>query len=215
MNVAVATFVVVISLVASVLPARAQSDAAMSNDMLLVGSHPLQARSAYQPHPHHYPDGRYILFVGHHAGQVLNPLTGKVEQNGTSVVDVTNPAKPVYLHHIPGVAGAQMAQACNGIDLPQGDADKVYLLRSNGNLEHQIWGVSNPAAPALLSTPQTGLEGTHRNWWQCNTGIAYVISDLRPLGWSTSRGRQQSLSRVRHGGRWRDPDTGPGKTAEG
>ena len=190
MNVAIVTFVGVSWPFAGSLPAQAQADAAMSKDMLLVGNHPLQARSAYQPHPHRYPDGRYILFVGHHAGQVLNPQTGKVEQNGTSVVDVTDPTKPVYLQHIPGVEGAQMAQACNGKDLPHGDPDKVYLLRPNGDLEHQVWDVSNPAAPALLSTPQTGLEGTHRNWWQCNTGIAYIVSDLRPLGWSTSRGLQ-------------------------
>lgn len=162
----------------------------MSNDLRLVGKHPLQARSAYQPHPHRYPDGRYILFVGHHGGQMLDPQTGEIVENGTSIVDVTDPAKPVYLKHLPGVAGAQMAQACNGVDLPGGNPDKVYLLRTNGNLEHQVWDVTDPASPKLLSTPQTGLDSTHRNWWQCDTGIAYLVSDLRPWGWSTYRGLQ-------------------------
>lgn len=177
---------------AIVLPIAASADShvAMSRDIELVGSHPLQARSAYQPHPHRYPDGRYILFIGHHEGEMPNPQTGEKEQNGTSIVDVTDPAKPVYLKHIPGVAGAQMAAACNGKDMPGGDSRKVYLLRPNGNLEHQVWDVSDPAEPELLSTPQTGLDSTHRNWWQCDTGIAYVISDLRPFGWSTFRGLQ-------------------------
>lgn len=171
-------------------PAPAQSPAPMSRDMRLVGSHPLQARSAYQVHPHHYPDGRYVLFVGHHSGRMPNPLSGEVEENGTSILDVTDPAAPVYLKHLPGVAGAQMAQACNGADLPRGDPDKVYLLRSNGNLEHQVWDVSDPVRPKLLSTPQSGLDATHRNWWQCDTGIAYLVSDLRPFGWATFRGLQ-------------------------
>lgn len=182
----------VIGSLAVVLPLTASVDAgvAAARDMELVGSHPLQARSAYQPHPHRYPDGRYILFVGHHEGEMPNPLTGKVEQNGTSILDVTDPAAPVYLQHIPGAAGAQMAAACNGRDMPGGDPDKVYLLRPNGDSEHQVWDVSDPERPQLLSTPQTGLDGTHRNWWQCDTGIAYLVSDLRPFGWTTFRGLQ-------------------------
>lgn len=176
--------------IAGPLPAWAQSGAPMSKDMRLVSSHPLQARSAYQVHPHRYPGGRYILFVGHHSGQMPNPQTGEVEENGTSIVDVTDTNNPVYLKHVPGVAGAQMAAACNGADLPNGDPNKVYLLRSNGNLEHQVWDVTDPAEPELISTPQSGLESTHRNWWQCETGIAYLISDLRPSGWSTFRGLQ-------------------------
>lgn len=176
--------------VALPISATADSHKAVSRDIELVGSHPLQARSAYQPHPHRYPDGRYVLFVGHHAGEVENPQTGIVEQNGTSIVDVTDPLNPVYLKHLPGVAGAQMAAVCNGEDMPGGDPEKVYLLRSNGNLEHQVWDVTYPAEPHLISTPQTGLEATHRNWWQCDTGIAYIVSDLRPRGWTTHRGLQ-------------------------
>ena len=187
---AIIAMVIAVLSIAVPLAARAQSDAPMSKDLRLVGSHPLQARSAYQAHPHRYPDGRYILFVGHHGGQMPNPQTGEVEENGTSIVDVSDPAKPVYLKHVPGAEGAQMAQACNGADLPGGDPEKVFLLRSNGNLEHQVWDVTDPVNPELLSTPQTGLDGTHRNWWQCDTGIAYLVSDLRPSGWSTFRGLQ-------------------------
>jgi len=176
--------------IAGPMPGWAQSDAPISKDIRLVGSHPLQARSAYQVHPHRYPDGRYMLFVGHHSDQMTNSQTGEIEENGTSIVDVTDPETPVYLKHVPGVAGAQMAAACNGAELPNGNPNKVYLLRSNGNLEHQVWDVSDPVNPVLLSTPQTGLESTHRNWWQCDTGIAYIISDLRQFGWSTNRGLQ-------------------------
>ena len=32
-------------------------------------------------------------------------MTGKAEPNGTSIVDVTDPAHPKYLRHIPGQEG--------------------------------------------------------------------------------------------------------------
>jgi len=43
------------------------SRGASSQNMRLVGTNDLQARSTYQPTLHKYPRGRYILFTGHHA----------------------------------------------------------------------------------------------------------------------------------------------------
>src|SRR5919201_6397309 len=80
------------------LPAAAQGKAESSN-MELIGYNDLQARSAYQPVIQKQGD-RWIAYVGHHAGAQPNPLTGKTEPNGTSVVDVTDPARPRYLAHI-------------------------------------------------------------------------------------------------------------------
>src|SRR5262245_16368616 len=75
-----------------------------SSNMALLSHNDLQARSAYGPMIHRQGD-RYIAYVGHHGGRQMNPMTGQVEQNGTSVVDVTNPRNPRYLAHIPGEAG--------------------------------------------------------------------------------------------------------------
>src|SRR6266566_9218407 len=86
-------------------PVLAQSpkvgDSPEARNMRLVGYNDLQARSAYQPTIHQQGD-RYIAYVGHHGGTddipaALNPLTGKAEPNGTSIVDVTDPAHPKYL----------------------------------------------------------------------------------------------------------------------
>jgi len=88
-----------------------------------------QARSAYQPTIHHQGD-RWIAYIGHHGGTddvpaPVNPLTGKAEPNGTSIVDVTDPAQPKYLRHIPGqpgtyeAGGAQMVRICDGRALPK------------------------------------------------------------------------------------------------
>ncbi len=164
--------------------------AAEQMNMALLGHDDLQGRSAYQPVIHRQ-GSRWIAYVGHHGGRAPNPLTGRVEDNGTSIVDVTDPRRPIYLHHIPGRAGAgeaggaQMVRVCSGRDLPAGDPSRVYLLRTHGNEAHQIWDVTDPRAPALLTTVVAGLRGTHKSWWECATGIAYLVSGVP--GWRTER----------------------------
>ena len=159
----------------------------------LVGANDLQARSAYQPLPVRQGERR-IAYVGHHAGEALNPLTGAVEPNGTSVVDVTDAAAPVYLAHIPatgGASGAQMVQVCEGDRLPGADAGRFYLLRSNGNRSHEVWDVTDPASPAFVRTvaemgrTPSGDQHTHKNWWECDTGVAYLSGTVD--GWRAPR----------------------------
>jgi hypothetical protein len=170
------------------LPAGAEEQ----RNMRLVGMDDLQARSAYQPVVHHQ-GARWIAYVGHHGGKRVNPLTGQTEDNGTSIVDVTDPKHPRYLHHIPGAegeaeaGGAAMVRICDGKTLPRADKDKTYLLRTLGNLAHEVWDATDPAKPARLTTVLDGLKSTHKNWWECDTGIAYLVSDGAPFGWRTNR----------------------------
>src|SRR5881396_4039233 len=70
-------------------PARGHG--AEAHDMELVGHDDLQGRSAYQP-TIHQQRGRFVAYVGHHGGRAKNPLTGADEDNGTSIVDVSDPA---------------------------------------------------------------------------------------------------------------------------
>ncbi len=164
-----------------------------AKDMRLVGTHDLQARSAYQPVIQHQGN-RYIAYVGLHGGRALNPLTGKTEPNGTAIVDVTDPRKPRFLSHVPGSAegsgeagGAQMVRVCNGKELPKGDPTKVYLLRTLGNQGDEIYDVSDPSKPVLITTVLSGQTTTHKNWWECDTGIAYLVAYKKDEGWR-SRG---------------------------
>ncbi|HTM10404.1 MAG TPA: hypothetical protein VL754_18610 [Verrucomicrobiae bacterium] len=166
--------------------------AAEAKNMRLVGADPLQARSAYQPVIERQGE-RFIAYIGHHGGSAVNPLTGKTEANGTSIVDVTDPRKPRYLYHIPGSAegqgeagGAQMARVCDG--LPGTDRAKFFLLRTLGNQGHEVWDVTDPSHPAHVSTVVTGLTTTHKNWWECDTGIAYLVSWKKEEGGWRSRG---------------------------
>jgi hypothetical protein len=154
---------------------------AESLNMELVGTNDLQARSTYQPVVQRQGN-RWILYAGHHAlgtnpvtGAPLpsfNPLTQRNEPNGTSIVDVTNPATPVYLAHIPvgatGNGGSQMNRVCPGFSLPIKN-NKFYLLRSFANSAHEIWDVTDPSNPVGVRTvagdnPVIGnLTGTHKN----------------------------------------------------
>ena len=190
------TAVVVVGMTAIIAtaPASGQQLTDEARNMELVGQHDLQARSAYQPVVRDQ-NGRWILYVGHHGGtdkapKPVNSITGVAEFNGTSIVDVTDPRAPRYLAHIPGEeglgenGGAQMVRVCSGAELPHGERGKFYLLRTFGNSAHEVWDVTDPAKPSRLSTIGP-LKGTHKNWWECDTGIALLVSGVE--GWRTRR----------------------------
>jgi len=167
-------------------PAPGPIDKPSTWNMDILGQSDLQGRSAYQPTIVNQ-DGRFIAYVGHHDNQkpIVNPMTGQAEINGTSVVDVTDPAKTRYLAHIPsGRGGSQMTRVCSGNVLPHGVKGKWYLLRPHGNSGHEIYDVTDPAKPTLLTTVVEGLNGTHKSWWECDTGIAYLVANRRDEGWT-------------------------------
>jgi hypothetical protein len=125
-----------------------------SRNMRLVAADELQGRAAFQP-VIIQQGKRWIAYVGHSGGSALNPLTGRTEPNGTSILDVTDAARPKYLHHLPTESdaevvgaeggGAQMLQLCAGKDLPKGDPAKFYMLRTDGSKAHEIWDVTTPS----------------------------------------------------------------------
>ena len=188
-----ATAMAAVGLAAAALPGWAQApkvgDPPEALNMRLVGWNDLQGRSGYQPVIHRYGD-RYLAFIGHHGGtravpKPVNPMTGQPEFNGTSVVDVTDPKQPKYLKHIPAqeglgeAGGAQMAQVCDGKTLPKGDPNKVYLLRTFGGQGHEIWDVTKPDSPSFITRVSWGLNDTHKSWWECDTGIAFLVSGVK------------------------------------
>ena len=177
-------------------PAAAQANPV---GLRLVGQHDLQGRSAYQPVIHPYGDRR-ILFVGHHAGEARNAMTGSVEVNGLSIIDVTNPASPTYLAHMPPTGTearfTQHVQVCDGRALPNADDRKVYLIRTNGNVGYEVVDVTDPAKPVFVTTiastgvssrptSNRGTRETHKMFWDCQTGIAYLNGTA--AGWRVTR----------------------------
>lgn len=179
-------------------------------NMKLLGYDTLDGRSTYQPLVVRQGN-RYIAYMAHHAGTAINRLNGNLENNGTSILDVTDPHNPIYLAHIPGFAGSidaggnQMAHVCSGDVLPsnskaeaQRKAGHYYLLRTNGNAsglatpteQQQIFDVTDPANPTLLTTILTKLSNTHKNWWECDTGIAFLVANDPTQNWVHSGSTQ-------------------------
>jgi len=124
------------------------AEAPQHHNMRLVGYNDLDGRPAYHPWVEKQGN-KYILYVAHHTGFAINHLTGIEEANGTSIIDVTNPARPVYLYHIPGAPApdneARHARTCQVGGL-------WYLLRTTGQISHDLYDVTNPAAPTFQKT---------------------------------------------------------------
>jgi len=159
---------------------RGISQSGEQKNMRRVGHVDLQGRPSYQPNVIVYPDGKTIAFAGTHGGSKPNPLKGgAVEQNGVIIIDATNPEKPVEKFHIPvPVAGgqSQSVRMCLGSDLPKGIPGHVYLLRNvqgSSASGYQVWDVTDVSNPTLAGEMR-GLRNTHKMWWECNTGIAYL-----------------------------------------
>ena len=198
------------------------SDQQSEWNMALVGHSDLQGRSAYQPIIIN-ENGREIAYVGHHTGTAMNSLTGVVEPNGTSIIDVTDPANPKYLSHIPGstaageeTGGAQMVRVCSGSVLPHGIRGKWYLLRPNGVEAQEIYDVTDPAHPTRVTVIVSGLNFTQKNWWECDTGNVTRRRRRRYCDpWSHLGGSCQEprLRSLRHGSERRYSDPGPTEVA--
>ena len=76
------------------------------------------------------------------------------------------------------------------------------MLRTFGNQAHEIWNVADPASPKLVTRSSSGLKGTHKNWWECDTGIAYLVSGV--AGWRVDR-MTRGIRPVRSGQAREDP----------
>jgi hypothetical protein len=59
------------------------------------------------------------------------------------------------------------------------------MLRSLGGSSHEIWDVSDPEKPSRLTVVVDGLRDTHKSFWECGTGIAYLVGGAP--GWRVGR----------------------------
>src|ERR1700681_1380910 len=204
--------------------AQAQiSQSAERKNINRLGHTDLQGRSSYQPNVIQYPNGNWIMFAGMHntipvpaggcpAGTLPNPLQpgSPCEASGTMLIDVTNPANPVEKFHIPATDGGQstMVRMCLGSVLPGGQAGKVYMLRGvqgGPSSGYEQWDVTNVSAPVRLKA-LTGLRSTHKDWWECNTGIAFMPGSKDPAAFPGTPVWRQSQAMIIYD--WSNPHNG-------
>ena len=173
---------------------------AEARDMELVGHDDLQGRSAYQPTIHRRaarchrvrrPSWRQGAQPadGHRRGQ-RHLDRRRHRPRASHAISPTSPGSPARSNR-----AAPRWRACAIA------RDKTYLLRTLGNAvpgsAPRGVGRHGPGeAAARSSTVVSGLTSTHKNWWECDTGIAYLVSgdlakrdplQLGPSGWRTWR----------------------------
>jgi len=127
--------------------------------------------------------------------QKLNPITGFMEWNGTSILEISNPARPKLVWHIPNdiSANSRSVQVVYNYGSPPRD----YLIRNSeggGVWKYQIFDITdrgtNPinihlVGEILGSPPNScgpgcgGLftNGTHKGWWCKDSGLFYSASN--------------------------------------
>ena len=138
------------------------------------------------------------VYVGHHENlwdetQKLNDITGKMEWNGTSILDVADAANPKLVWHIPNDANASSRSVSVVYDYSFDGSGRDYLIRNSeygDTFKFQIFDITSrgtdPTQIALVSeitgTPADscgrGCGGTligraHKGWWSQETGYFY------------------------------------------
>ncbi|HUQ69463.1 MAG TPA: hypothetical protein VM165_08075 [Planctomycetaceae bacterium] len=176
--------------------------------MRLVGYNDLQGRPALVVTTKSDPANGNWVYVGHHEspaaqGPLLNPLTGRMEWNGTSILEVTDPANPKLVWHIPNETNRNSRSVSVVYDYGfDGQPARDYLIRNSEaltqgetgtDLKYQIFDItardSDPSKISLVSeitgTPANscgpGCGGkfilrAHKGWWSQDTGYFYAAS---------------------------------------
>lgn len=167
-------------------------EAPLAHNMKLVGWHPIDGRPAY--HPHIQKQGsKWILYIAEHVTvkdtTKTPPVTFGPFGNGTSILDVTDPAKPKLLAHLPGAAGVGGALETNPATSPNSEARSMRVCERNGKFwmirqlpaaGYEIYNVTNPASPVLVKHIfDVGQTNTHKINWECETdakgrSVAYL-----------------------------------------
>jgi hypothetical protein len=169
-----------------------------SDQVSLVGHNDLQGRESLVVVAKGDAANGNWVYVGHHENfwdetQKLNPITGAMEWNGTSILNVADPAKPQLVWHIPNEANASSRSVSVVYDYSFDGSGRDYLIRNSefgDTFKFQIFDITsrdtNPSQISLVSeitaTPANscgrGCGGTligraHKGWWSQETGYFY------------------------------------------
>ena len=82
--------------------------------------------------------------------------------------------------------GAQMVRVCDGKSCRKGDKSSGLPAAHRSATRRTRSGTStDPASPSSSPCRRAACSGTHKNWWECDTGIAYLVSGAP--GWRVDR----------------------------
>src|ERR1043165_631325 len=130
---------------------------------------------------------------------ILNPLTGRMEWNGTAIVNIDDPANPKFVWHIPNEEAHVNSRSVSVVydyGFNSDPAGHDYLIRSwdtGKKFKFEIWDITTRGTdPSKISkvseitgTPPNncgrGCGGTfirraHKGWWSQKSGYFYSSS---------------------------------------
>ena len=178
-------------------------DAGEARNVEFVGHHDLQGRDSLQVTAKGDDANGDWVYVGHSDNtwdetQSFNPITSQMEWNGTSILNVSDPANPELVWHIPNTVSANSRSTSVVYDYVF-DSDPVgrdYLIRNSqgeGFAKFQIFDVTsrdtNPSQIRLVAeiteTPEDScgpgcgglLTAVHKGWWSQKTGLYYSAAN--------------------------------------
>ena len=157
---------------------------AAAENTRLVGFHDLQGRESLQV----TLQGDWC-YVGHLPGYLPNPLTGRQEHSGTSILDVADPAHPKLVTHIPAAPEAN----CRAVQVIESPRDgKRYLARNHETHEacsFQVFDITDRTKPEMVAdvreTPAGRMSIAHKGWWDQESGLYFGCANepgFRPGG---------------------------------
>ena len=192
---------------AAAAPATADARADNARNVRLVGYHDLQGRESLVVTALSDAANGSWVYVGHHesywdAKPKMNPITGKDEWNGTSILNVDDPANPKLVWHIPNDSNRNSRGVSVVYDYKFDGSGRDYLIRNSEvltegetgkDLKYQIFDITSrandPSKISLVSeitgTPPgscgPGCGGpfimrAHKGWWSQDTGYFYAAS---------------------------------------
>ncbi|MDH3421305.1 MAG: hypothetical protein OEM78_17685, partial [Gammaproteobacteria bacterium] len=136
-----------------VLGACATAAADEAHNVALIGYHDMQGRQALQVTTKSDSENGNWVYVGHVPNTrtrdaTLNPITGRNEWNGTSILEISDPANPQLVWHIPNEVNANSRSVSVVYDYAF-DSDppgRDYLIRNSEageDLKFQIFDITS------------------------------------------------------------------------
>ena len=140
-----------------------------AQNVRLVGYHDLQGRESLVVTTLSDPANGSWVYVGHHesywdAKPKMNPITGKDEWNGTSILNVDDPSKPKLVWHIPNESNRNSRGVSVVYDYKFDGSGRDYLIRNSEvltegetgkDLKYQIFDITSRATdPSKITSCQ-------------------------------------------------------------
>ena len=183
--------------------AAATQDVAEAQNVEFVGHHDLQGRESLQVTAKGDDANGEWVYVGHLENawdetQRFNPITSQMEWNGTSILNVSDPANPELVWHIPNTLSANSRSTSVVYDyaFDSNPLGKDYLIRNSqgeGFAKFQIFDITSrdtdPSQIRLVAeitgTPEDScgqgcgglLASVHKGWWSPETGLYYSAAN--------------------------------------